>query len=144
VEKLTVETLKDLNKKLKEQSRIENVGKKLKIVVHMGTCGLASGAQEIYNTVLRLTKENNLTNIAVTTGEELNTNDNDSDMVLTTSGCAGMCCNEPMMTIKVADHPSVIYYKLTAKKTEKIFASHVIEGKVLAKFAMGMGPEALY
>jgi (2Fe-2S) ferredoxin len=49
-----------------------------------------------------------------------------------------------MMTIKVADHPSVIYYKLTAKKTEKIFASHVIEGKVLAKFAMGMGPEALY
>lgn len=144
MEKLTVDALKELHKKLKEKSRMENVGKKFKITVHMGTCGLASGAQPIYDTILALIKEHNLTDIALTSGKELNSNDNPSDIVLTTSGCAGMCCNEPMMTIKQADHPPVIYHKLSVKKTEKIFKEHILDGKVLAKYALGMGPEAIY
>lgn len=144
MEKLTVDTLKELHGKLKQKSRMENVGKKFKITVHMGTCGLASGAQQIFDKVLQMVKENNLVDIALTTGEELNSNDNQSDLVLTTSGCAGMCCNEPMMTIKQAGHPPVMYHKLTAKKTEKIFKEHILEGNVLAKYALGMGPEAIY
>lgn len=144
MEKLTVETLKKLNAELKEKSRVETSNKKIKIVVHMGTCGLASGAQGIYDTVLDLIKENKLTDIALTSGEELNSMDNPSDLVLTTSGCAGMCCNEPMMTVKLADHPSVTYQKLTLKKTQKIFKEHIMGGNVLHKYAVGMGPEAIY
>lgn len=142
--KLTVDKLKELNADLKSKLRIENTGKKVKITVHMGTCGLASGAQEIYDTVLNLIKENKLVDIALTTGEELNSTDNKSDFMLTTSGCAGMCCNEPMMTVKMADHPSVIYQKLNVKKIEKIFKEHIMEGKVIDKYALGMGPEAIF
>ncbi len=144
MEKLTVDSLKKLQNELKTKARIENSGKKVKIIVHMGTCGLASGAQEIYDTVLNLIKENKLVDIALTTGGELNSTENKTDMVLTTSGCAGMCCNEPMMSIKVADHPSVMYHKLSVKKTEKIFKEHIMGGEVISKYALGMGPEAIF
>ena len=144
MEKLTVETLKELNKKLRANNRIENAGKQIKITVHMGTCGLASGAQKIFDTVLALIKENNLTDITLTTGQELNEADNPSDLVLTTSGCAGMCCNEPMMTVKLANRPAVIYQKLNEKKTAKIFEQHIKGGVVIEKYALGMGPEAIY
>jgi NADP-reducing hydrogenase subunit HndB len=144
VEKLTVETLRELNKKLKAGSRVESAGKKIKITVHMGTCGLASGAQKVYDQIVALIKENNMVNIAITTGEELNSPDNPSDMILTTSGCAGMCCNEPMMSVKLANRPSVLYQKLNEKKVAKIFEEHIKGGNVVHSYALGAGPEAVY
>ena len=144
MEKLTVEALRQLSRELKSKNRVENAGKRIKITVHMGTCGLASGAQKVFDSILALIKENNLTDIALTTGEELNDTSNPSDMILTTSGCAGMCCNEPMMTVKLAGHPAVIYQKLNEKKTVKIFTEHVLGGKVIEKYVLGMGPEAIY
>ncbi len=144
MEKLTVETLRELNKKLKAGSRVESAGKKMKITVHMGTCGLASGAQKIFDQIVALIKENNLTDIAITTGEELNNPDNPSDLILTTSGCVGMCCNEPLMSVKLANRPSVLYQKLTEKKVAKIFEQHIKGGEVVHKYALGAGPEAVY
>ena len=143
-DKLTIDSLKKLRDDLRSRTRIEDLGKKIKITVHMGTCGLASGAQEIYDAVLAQIKEKNLTDIAVTTGEELEADRDDSDMILTTSGCAGMCCNEPMMTIKIANHPAVMYQKLTPAKVAKIVEEHVIGGNVVKAYALAMGPEAAY
>ena len=52
-----------------------------KITVHMGTCGIASGAEQV---MLALTEEFAKNNI--------------EDVILTSSGCAGLCSKEPMAT----------------------------------------------
>jgi NADP-reducing hydrogenase subunit HndB len=144
MEKLNLQTLKQMRERLVAKSRFEDTGKKVRITVHMGTCGVASGAQKIYDKIVEQIKDKKLVDIALTTGVELEDPGNPSEMILTTSGCAGMCCNEPMMSVKVAGRPSVMYQKLTEDKAVKIVEEHVVGGNVVTKYALAMGPEAIY
>jgi NADP-reducing hydrogenase subunit HndB len=64
-----------------------------------------------------------------------------SDVILTTSGCAGLCSQEPMMTVELKDQAPVKYIDLDEEKARTIFADHVLEGKIVTEFALGMGSE---
>lgn len=142
--KLTVEGLAKLREQLLAKLRMEDVNKKFKIIVHMGTCGLASGAQDIYNKIVELMTQHKVADVNLITSGGLSDPENKSDYILTTSGCAGMCCNEPMITVKLADRPDVKYINITPQKMEKIFEEHILGGNVVKKYALAMGPEAIY
>jgi len=66
------------------------------------------------------------------------------DVAVTTSGCAGLCSQEPMTTIELSGEPPVKYISLTEDKMRKIFAEHVIGGKPVVDFALVMGHETTY
>ncbi len=95
-----------------------------RITIHMGTCGIAAGARAIVSTFL----------------DELEKSRR-KDIMVTTSGCAGLCSKEPMATIELGDHPPVKYIELTPEKTRKIFAEHVLGGNAVPAFALGIGSE---
>ncbi len=95
-----------------------------RITVHMGTCGIAAGARAIVSTFL----------------DELEKSET-KDIMVTTSGCAGLCSKEPMATIELMDKPPVKYVELTPEKTRKIFAEHVLGGNAVSPFALGIGSE---
>jgi NADP-reducing hydrogenase subunit HndB len=63
------------------------------------------------------------------------------DIVLTTSGCAGLCSREPMMTVEVKGEAPVKYVDLDEEKTRKIFAEHVLSGAVVQEYALAIGSE---
>ena len=63
------------------------------------------------------------------------------DVILTTSGCAGLCSREPMMTVQIKDEAPVKYVDLDEQKTETIFADHILGGKIVTDFALGVGSE---
>ena len=63
------------------------------------------------------------------------------DIILTTSGCAGLCSREPMMTVELKDNAPVKYVDLTEDKTRKIFSDHILGGKIVAEYALGVGSE---
>lgn len=95
-----------------------------RITVHMGTCGIAAGARAIVSAFL----------------DELEKSGK-KDIVVTTSGCAGLCSKEPMATVELEDKPPVKYIELTPEKARKIFAEHVLGGNAVTAFALGIGSE---
>jgi len=121
-------TIADL-KKIKEDYHqgLREGGFRVKITVHMGTCGIAAGARPIMNTVIDELAKSNL-----------------KDVAITTSGCAGLCSKEPMMTIELSGEPPVRYIALTEEKTRKIFAEHVVAGNPVKEYALVVGHETTY
>jgi NADP-reducing hydrogenase subunit HndB len=98
-----------------------------KITVHMGTCGIAAGARTIMNKLLEKKNENNAT-----------------DVMVTTSGCAGLCNHEPMITIETKDSAPIKYVKLDEEKVAKIFDEHIMKGNPVTEYVLAMGSETTY
>ena len=49
-----------------------------------------------------------------------------------------------MATVELKDQPPVKYGDLTPAKMKKIFAEHVLGGKMVAEYVLGVGSETLY
>jgi len=94
------------------------------IDVHMGTCGIAAGANTVFAVLEEESKRTNYENIR-----------------LRMTGCAGLCSMEPMMTVQLPGQIPVKYGKLDAGKTREIFFSHILGGHPKAEYAIGQGFE---
>ena len=119
--KLTIEDLKRIRENVLK--RVENV-ERAKIIVHMGTCGIASGAKDILDCLMFEIKDRNIENI-----------------LIKTSGCAGFCSKEPMLTIELPGKPPVKYIELTKDKLNEIIESHILGGNIVTKYALAIGNE---
>ncbi len=91
--------------------------------VHMGTCGIASGAREVVNAVATELEASGRT-----------------DIRLTTSGCIGACEHEPVMTVETLGKPPVLYGHLDAKKAASVFKS-TLAGKAAQEYVVYIGSE---
>ena len=125
--KLRVEDLKKIRESVKGQVNLREGNFRVKITVHMGTCGIAAGARPVMSALL---------NEIETRGVQ--------DVILTSSGCAGLCSHEPMITVETQDAAPIKYIKLDAKKAVRIFKEHVMKGNPLPEYALSMGSETTY
>ena len=66
---------------------------------------------------------------------------NIKDIILTNSGCAGLCSREPMATVELKGEAPVKYVDLTPEKIRKIFAEHVLGGNIVTEYALAIGSE---
>jgi NADP-reducing hydrogenase subunit HndB len=124
--KLKIEDLEKITGEVKRKMSVREGSGKVKITVHMGTCGIAAGAREIMNAFL----------------EEISKNDL-KDVIITNSGCAGLCSREPMATIELMGEAPVKYVDLTPEKVMKIFNDHVMKGKSVQDYALSIGSERI-
>ena len=98
-------------KKLAELEVIKGKGMKLiypdklKISVGMATCGLATGAQEVYDEIENSIQENKL------------------DAILTKTGCLGFCQKEPLVDVYVPGSPRLTYCEMTSDKARELMIS---------------------
>ena len=122
--KLRPEDLEKITDKMRSATGLREGSGKAKVTVHMGTCGIASGAREIMKAFLAEIEE---------TGAE--------DVIFMTSGCAGLCSHEPMATVEIRDNAPVKYVKLTPEKVIRIVREHVIGGDLVGEYAMAKGSE---
>lgn len=122
--KLKPEDLNRIAEKMRHQTLLREGAGRAKVTVHMGTCGISAGARKIMTTLLGLIDQQQV-----------------QDVILTTSGCAGLCSREPMMTVEIKDKAPVKYVDLDEKKTLTIFTDHVLGGEIVTDFALGMGSE---
>jgi NADP-reducing hydrogenase subunit HndB len=95
-----------------------------KIIVHMGTCGIAAGARPIVAAFLEELEKSGM-----------------KDIMVTTSGCAGLCSKEPMATVEMLNSPPVKYGELTPEKARRIFKEHIVGGTATVEYALGVGSE---
>lgn len=125
--KLTLEDLKRIKEEVKASTTLREGGYRAKITVHMGTCGIASGARKVMSALL----------------EEISTSGT-KDIIVTTSGCAGLCSREPMATIEIMGEAPVKYCDLNEEKIKEIFREHVLGGKIVQAYALAIGSETTF
>ena len=122
--KIKPEDLDKIRQRMARTMSLRDGDARAKVTVHMGTCGIAAGARKIMSTLLGLVEEKD-----------------SKDIVLTTSGCAGLCSREPMMTVEIKGQAPLKYVDLDEEKTEKIFSDHVLSGTVVEEYALAVGSE---
>lgn len=125
--KLTLEDLKKIKEEAKASTSLREGGHRAKITVHMGTCGIASGAREVMSTLL----------------DEISAK-GAKDIMVTTSGCAGLCSKEPMATVEILGDPPVKYCDLNEGKIKDIVREHLLGGKIVERYALAIGSETTF
>ena len=125
--KLKLEDLAKIKEKVKSSTSLREGGYKAKITVHMGTCGIASGARKVMQALMDEIAKRDI-----------------KDVIVTTSGCAGLCSREPMATVELMEEAPVKYIDLDEEKTRKILTEHVLGGKIVAEYALAIGSESSY
>ena len=95
-----------------------------KVIVHMGTCGIAAGARDVMTTIMEEIEQRGL-----------------KDVILTFSSCAGLCSREPMVTVEPEGAPPVKYVDLTPEKARKVLVEHVVGGAIVKEYALAAGSE---
>ena len=125
--KLSIEDLKKIKESVEASVNLREGGYRAKVNIHMGTCGIASGARGIMTAVM----------------DEIGKRDI-KDVIVTTSGCAGLCSREPMITVEILGEAPVKYVDLTPEKMREIFVEHVLGGKPVQQYALAVGSETTF
>lgn len=122
--KLTIEDLDKLAQKMRNVINLREGPAKARMIVHMGTCGIAAGARAVMTALLQETEKRGL-----------------KDVLVTISSCAGLCSREPMLTVDLLGEPPVKYVDLTPGKAVEILDKHVLGGTIVAEYALAVGSE---
>ena len=125
--KLRIQDLAKIREKTKSLMTIRESEGRARVTVHMGTCGIAAGARDIMEALL-----DEIAKAKV------------QDVIVTTSGCAGLCSREPMATVELKDKPPVKYVNLSPAKMREIFTRHVLGGRMVDEYVLGVGSETMY
>ena len=125
--RLTIDDLKKIKEKHRADFTLREGGYRAKVTVHMGTCGIAAGARAVMTALMDEITKANMT-----------------DVIVTTSGCAGLCAKEPLATVEIMNHPPVKYCDLNDEKMREIFREHIMAGNPVEKYALVAGCESTY
>lgn len=122
--KITPEDLDRISREAKSVMHLRQGVARARVLVHMGTCGIAAGARAVMSAFMQGVEEKKL-----------------GDVMLITSSCAGLCSREPMATIEIKDEPPVKYVDLTAEKVKEIIDKHLVGGAIVTEYALSVGSE---
>jgi NADP-reducing hydrogenase subunit HndB len=113
--------LYSLNERLRQKFEASGQNKSI-ITIGMGTCGLAAGAGEIYN---QLVKELTARNI---------------EALIRSVGCIGMCVKEPLLDIQLAGQPRITYVNVKPSQVSRIIEEHILNGHAIQEWIIGYVP----
>lgn len=125
--RIKVEDLDKIAESVRRATLLREGAGRAKITVHMGTCGIASGARKVMSALM---------DEITATGTK--------DIIVTTSGCAGLCSREPMATVEILGEAPVKYCDLNEEKIKEIFKEHVVGGKIVQQYALAIGSETTF
>jgi NADP-reducing hydrogenase subunit HndB len=117
-----IKSLDDLRKIMESSDDLTAArsGSSTKVIIGMGTCGIAAGAREVMTTVLTELEKRGLKNVAVET-----------------TGCIGMCQKEPLLDIIRPGEPRITYGEVTPDDVVRIIGEHLVNGRVVEDKVVG-------
>ena len=106
--------------KMKDKVVLREGTNDTRIVVGMATCGIAAGARPVLNAFVDGVNKEGLA----------------SDVVVSQTGCIGICQYEPVVEVYKAGEEKVTYVKMTVEKAEKVLKEHIKGGKVVTEYTI--------
>ena len=92
----------------------------IRVIVGMATCGIAAGARPVMSTLVEEVNKREVKNVMVTQ-----------------TGCIGMCRLEPIIEVLVPGQEKVTYVKMTSEKAVKVLVDHIINNNVVTEYTIG-------
>ena len=113
----SVEELTKLRDEIVE--RLSKRDKKTQVKVHLGTCGISSGAKKVVEAFQREVENRRL-----------------SDVVVLKAACIGLCDREPTVTVVHPTRGKTIYYDLSEDKVSRVIEQHLVKGNVVDEWKL--------
>lgn len=115
--KLTLADLKAMRDDKKKEMDRRITDKAVTVIIGMGTCGIAAGAKETFDAIV---KELDASDVA--------------DVVVKQTGCMGFCAVEPTVQVIAPEMPDTIYNKVSAEVAVRIVKEHIVGKKLVSEF----------
>lgn len=117
----SLEELRAIREKMKQQMDLRGPNEdNIRVVVGMATCGIAAGARPVLNAFTEEIARREL-----------------SGVLVTQTGCIGLCQYEPIVEVTTPGADKVTYVKMTPEKVSRVVAEHLIGGKPVVEYTIG-------
>ena len=118
----SVEELKAIRDRVKNtvHLRKEDSADNIRVVVGRATCGIAAGARPVLAAFTEEVAKRGLQNVMVTQ-----------------TGCIGICQYEPVVEVFMPGKEKVTYVKMTPEKAVRVVGEHLVGGTPVAEYTIG-------
>jgi len=90
-----------------------------KLLVGMATCGIASGARETLNELLKEIKAQGIDNVKVVQ-----------------VGCLGYCHSEPTVEVNIPGQDSILYGPVTVDRVKELVQRHIVNHEIIEELVI--------
>jgi NADP-reducing hydrogenase subunit HndB len=116
---MNLEELKKIREKAQKDVELRQKQSRIRIVVGMGTSGIAAGARDVLKTFIEEIGRRNL-----------------ADVIVTQTGEKGLASQEPLVEVYEEGKPLVVYGNMSTEKVKRVIVEHVVNGNPVADFAL--------
>ncbi len=117
----SLEELKAIKAKMQDKVNLRTSSAETRIVVGMATCGIAAGARPVLNAFVEGVNEASL----------------GDSVIVTQTGCIGICQYEPVVEVYKSGEEKVTYVKMTAERAKEVIEKHIKGGKIVTEYTIG-------
>jgi (2Fe-2S) ferredoxin len=118
----SLEELRKIKERALERRKMAGEGARARIVVAMGTTGIAAGARDTMTAILGELEKQAIT-----------------DVIVTQTGGSGMGTYEPVVQVQVGDGDTVTYGNIDATRVPALIEKHVLGGEPVAEWVVKSG-----
>jgi len=106
---ITAGELRKIKEKIANENALRHGAGRAKVTVHMGTCGIASGARDVLESLLIDIAQHKA-----------------ADVIVAVDDCIGLCDREPLVTITKPGQQPIEYEKMSPEKMRHVFKEHIV------------------
>ncbi len=112
--------LQAIKEKMKSKVVLRETSGDVRVVVGMATCGIAAGARPVLSTLVEEVAKEGLA----------------GRVMVSQTGCVGLCQLEPIVEVYEAGKEKVTYVKMTEDKAREVVKKHLIGGSVVTEYTV--------
>jgi len=116
---MKLEDLRKIRERASKELSLRKGDARVKVVVGMGTSGIAAGARDVMATFLDEIATRNL-----------------ADVMVTQTGERGLASSEPVVEVHVEGEPTVVYGLMTADRVRRVVVEHLVNGNPVTDFVI--------
>lgn len=116
----TIKELEEIRNRTLEKINIRKDREGTRVVVGMATCGISAGARPVLKALVEEVNKRGL-----------------QDVIVSQTGCIGICEYEPVVEVYRPGEDKVTYVKMTPDKAVRMVAEHIVNGKVVTEYTIG-------
>jgi (2Fe-2S) ferredoxin len=115
----TLAELRKIREKAQEDMALHDSNYRFKVVIGMGTSGIAMGAREVMKALLDEIAQRGI-----------------KDILVTQTGEKGLSSMEPVVDVIEDGKPTVTYGNMDIAKVRKVVSEHIVNGKVVSEYVV--------
>ena len=116
----TIKELEEIRNRTLERINIRKEREGTRVVVGMATCGISAGARPVLKALVEEVSKRGL-----------------RDVIVSQTGCIGICEYEPVVEVYRPGEDKVTYVKMNPDKAVRVVTEHIVNGKVVTEYTIG-------